>query len=52
MQFLRDLSVRGKLFAGFGIVLALTLVLGVVLLSQLGLGQRRRRVARPGHGEH
>ncbi|HET9123718.1 MAG TPA: methyl-accepting chemotaxis protein, partial [Solirubrobacteraceae bacterium] len=36
MQFLRDLSVRGKLFAGFGIVLALTLVLGVVLLSQLG----------------
>jgi methyl-accepting chemotaxis protein len=35
MRFLRDLSVGGKLFAGFGVVLALTLVLGVALLSQL-----------------
>ncbi len=35
MQFFRDMSVRGKLFSGFGVVLALTVVLGVVLLSQL-----------------
>jgi methyl-accepting chemotaxis protein len=35
MRFFRDLSVRGKLFGGFGAVLALTLVLGLVLLSQL-----------------
>ena len=36
MQFFRNLSVRAKLFSGFGVVLALTTVLGVVLLSQLG----------------
>jgi methyl-accepting chemotaxis protein len=36
MGFLRDLSVKGKLFGGFGVVVALTVVLGVVLLSQLG----------------
>src|SRR5579863_47186 len=36
MKALRDLSVRGKLFAGFGAVLALTITLGVVLLSQMG----------------
>jgi methyl-accepting chemotaxis protein len=36
MRFLRDLSVRGKLFGGFGAVLALTAVMGVVLLAELG----------------
>src|SRR5690349_10261838 len=36
MRFLRDLSVRGKLLGGFGAVLALSTVLGVVLLSELG----------------
>jgi methyl-accepting chemotaxis protein len=35
VQFFRDLSVRAKLFGGFGVVLALTVVLGVVLISQL-----------------
>jgi methyl-accepting chemotaxis protein len=35
MRFLRDLSVRGKLFGGFGAVLAVTAILGVVLLMQL-----------------
>ncbi|MGA2926544.1 MAG: methyl-accepting chemotaxis protein [Solirubrobacteraceae bacterium] len=36
MQFFRDLSVRAKLFGGFGVVLALTAVLGVVLIMQIG----------------
>jgi methyl-accepting chemotaxis protein len=36
MRFLRDLSVKGKLFGGFGAVLALAALLGVVLLSELG----------------
>jgi methyl-accepting chemotaxis protein len=36
MQFFRDLSVRGKLFGGFGVVLLLAVVVGVVLLSQMG----------------
>jgi methyl-accepting chemotaxis protein len=35
MDFLRNLSIRGKLFAGFGSVLALTVILGVVMLSQI-----------------
>jgi methyl-accepting chemotaxis protein len=35
MKYLRDLSIRGKLFAGFGAVLALTAILGVVLLSEM-----------------
>ena len=33
MRFLRDLSVRGKLLGGFGAVLALTAILGIVLLA-------------------
>jgi methyl-accepting chemotaxis protein len=36
VQRLRDLSVRGKLGAGFGLVLALAVILGVVMLSELG----------------
>jgi methyl-accepting chemotaxis protein len=36
VQFLRDLSVRGKLFGGFGAVLLLAVVVGAVLLSQMG----------------
>src|SRR2546421_11146941 len=36
MQFFRDLSVRAKLFGGFGTVLVLTAVMGVVLLTELG----------------
>ncbi len=36
MGFLKNLSIRGKLFAGFGAVLALTVVLGVVMLSEIG----------------
>ncbi len=36
MRFLRDLSVRSKLLGGFGAVLALTAIMGVVLLSELG----------------
>ena len=36
MQFIRDLSVRAKLFGGFGAVLGLTAVLGVVLILQIG----------------
>jgi hypothetical protein len=36
MPFVRNLSVRGKLLGGFGIVVALIVVLGVVLLSELG----------------
>jgi methyl-accepting chemotaxis protein len=36
MSLLRDLSIRWKLAGGFGTVLALSVVLGVVLLSQLG----------------
>jgi methyl-accepting chemotaxis protein len=36
MDFLRGLSVRAKLFGGFGLVLALTAIMGVVLLSELG----------------
>jgi CHASE3 domain sensor protein len=36
MQWFRNLSVRAKLFGGFGVVLALTAIMGVVLLSELG----------------
>ena len=36
MQFFRDLSVRGKLFGGFGAVLVVAVIVGVVLLSQMG----------------
>jgi hypothetical protein len=36
MTLLSNLSIRGKLLAGFGAVLALTAVLGVVMLSQIG----------------
>ena len=36
MQYLRNLSIRGKLGAGFGLVLALAVLLGVVMLSELG----------------
>ena len=36
MQFFRDLSVRGKLFGGFGVVLVVAVIVGVVLLSQMG----------------
>src|ERR1035438_1556757 len=35
MQFFRDMSVRMKLFGGFGVVLALTTVLGVMSISSL-----------------
>jgi methyl-accepting chemotaxis protein len=40
MRYLRDLPIRGKLFAGFGVVLALTAILGVVLLSEMGNVER------------
>ena len=36
MQFFRDMSVRMKLFGGFGLVLALSLIVGVVLITQMG----------------
>jgi methyl-accepting chemotaxis protein len=36
MQFIRDLSVRAKLLGGFGIVLAVNAVMGLILLSELG----------------
>jgi methyl-accepting chemotaxis protein len=36
LRFFRDLSVRGKLFGGFGVVLALTITLGIVLIVQIG----------------
>ncbi len=36
MKFFRDLSIRWKLFGGFGIVLALTAALGMVLIGQIG----------------
>lgn len=36
MQFFRNLSVRAKLFGGFGVVLALTTVMGVVMILQIG----------------
>src|SRR5579875_4159359 len=36
MTFFRDLSVRWKLFGGFGAVLALTAIIGAVLIGQLG----------------
>jgi methyl-accepting chemotaxis protein len=36
VQFFRDLSVRTRLFAGFGLVLVLSAVLGVVLIGELG----------------
>ena len=36
MQSFRDVSIRWKLFGGFGVVLALTVVLGVVLIGQIG----------------
>ena len=35
MRFMRNMSVRAKLFAGFGVVLLLTAATGVVLMSQL-----------------
>jgi methyl-accepting chemotaxis protein len=35
-RLLNDLSLRAKLLGGFGAVLALTVVLGVVLLSEIG----------------
>jgi methyl-accepting chemotaxis protein len=35
MQFFRDMSVRMKLFGGFGVVLALTTMLGVMSISSL-----------------
>jgi methyl-accepting chemotaxis protein len=36
MTFLRDLSIRWKLLGGFGAVLAITAVIGVVLVGQMG----------------
>ena len=36
MQFFRDLSVRAKLFGGFGVVLVLSAILGVVMIMQIG----------------
>ena len=36
MHMFRDLSVRAKLFGGFGAVLALAVIVGVVLLAQMG----------------
>ena len=36
VRFFRDLSVRGKLFSGFGAVLVIAVIVGVVLLSQMG----------------
>jgi methyl-accepting chemotaxis protein len=36
MRFFRDLSVRAKLFGGFGVVLLLAVVVGVVLMSEMG----------------
>ncbi|MGO9904093.1 MAG: methyl-accepting chemotaxis protein [Solirubrobacteraceae bacterium] len=36
MRFFRDLSVRAKLFGGFGAVLLLAVVVGVVLMSEMG----------------
>jgi len=36
VTFFRDLSVRSKLFGGFGVVLVLTVVLGVVLIVEMG----------------
>ena len=36
MRFVRDLSVRAKLFGGFGVVLVLSAVMGVTLLGELG----------------
>ncbi|MGA2014559.1 MAG: methyl-accepting chemotaxis protein, partial [Solirubrobacteraceae bacterium] len=35
MNLVKNLSVRGKLLAGFGAVLALTVILGVVMLTQI-----------------
>ncbi|MGO9955465.1 MAG: methyl-accepting chemotaxis protein [Solirubrobacteraceae bacterium] len=36
MQFFRDLSVRAKLFGGFGVVLVLAIVVGSVLMIEMG----------------
>ena len=36
MQFFRDMSVRAKLFGGFGAALALSVIVGVVLMTQMG----------------
>ncbi len=36
MRFFRDMSIRTKLFGGFGVVLVLAVVVGVVLLSKMG----------------
>jgi len=36
VKSLRDLSVRAKLLGGFGVVLVLTAVLGIVLIGQIG----------------
>jgi hypothetical protein len=35
VQFFRDLSVRTRLFGGFGLVLALSAVLGIALIAEL-----------------
>jgi methyl-accepting chemotaxis protein len=43
MRALRDLSIRGKLFGGFGAVLAVTTILGVALLTELGSVDSRAR---------
>ena len=36
MRFFRDMSVRAKLFGGFGAVLFVAVIVGVVLMSQMG----------------
>jgi len=36
MQFVKNMSIRWKLFGGFGIVLALTAALSAILLTQIG----------------
>ncbi|MGO9956900.1 MAG: methyl-accepting chemotaxis protein, partial [Solirubrobacteraceae bacterium] len=36
VQFFRDLSVRAKLFGGFGVVLVLAIVVGSVLMIEMG----------------
>ncbi len=36
MDVVRDVSLRTKLFAGFGVVLLLTVILGIVMNLELG----------------
>ena len=36
MRFFRDMSVRAKLFGGFGVVLFVAVIVGVVLMMQMG----------------